>query len=341
MEFQKYNSLTNHYQAKFIQQLTDQGLSSGLWVATEKVHGSNFSFWFDGITLKTAKRSQFDDQFACAPKLVEQYKEAICEMYDKLIEAGVIEYTDTVVFYGEVFGGSYHGQKGVQAKTPQKGMHYHPETEFCLFDIGVQTATEKFWLAYNYMCELVDHTGMRTAPLIGEGDLQEMLELNNEFPTRVPEMYSLELPEGVTEHCTCEGLVIRPVKGERFLHSGTRAIIKSKNSKFLEKDVEAKQPKDFVLNDSDSHYFGMLSVYFNQARLEAVISKEFTVDDLSWKLIGKLSGLLIQDALADLCKDNEWTTAEFRDLLEAQKSFNRHVSNLSLEIVRQHLKTVL
>lgn len=41
--FKKYSSLTNHYEGKFINGVIMNGLTGGVWVAREKIHGANFS----------------------------------------------------------------------------------------------------------------------------------------------------------------------------------------------------------------------------------------------------------------------------------------------------------
>ena len=48
MQFIKYNSLENHYRDKFIQKVFDEGYGKETFVCTEKVHGANFSFYFNG-----------------------------------------------------------------------------------------------------------------------------------------------------------------------------------------------------------------------------------------------------------------------------------------------------
>ncbi len=360
MKFEKYNSLENHYKQAFLQKVLMEGLDSGMWVATEKVHGSNFSFWTDGIEIKTAKRSGFDEDFCGAVHLKAKYASEVFAMYNELVNLEVISYCEEVVFFGEVFGGSYHGQKGQHAKTVQKGMNYHPETEFILFDIKVigQDGNENpisRWLSYDEMCELVGNTTMKAVPEIGHGTLQEMLELNNEFPTKVPDMFDLELPEGVTEHTIGEGLVIRPASGERFLRNGSRVIIKSKNSKFNERSGKAKTIKDLTLSEESAIIFKEFSLYFSRPRLEAVISKECSHDELNWKMIGKLSGLLMQDAMKDFNLDIEDNKSRvnydlspyegyptLKDLIDDEwKKFSKHSMNLAMDVVRQYFKETL
>lgn len=343
MKFQKYNSLENHYRELFIQKVIDEGLAEGLWVANEKIHGSNFSFWYDGTDLRTAKRSGFDDNFATAPALKEAYRQAIRYIYDDLIEEGNVIWGDTMVIYGEVFGGSFHGEKGNNAKTVQKGMHYHPETEFAAFDIGIETTLGlKYWLPYDEMKSLLDGSGIIMAPEIQVGTLQELLELNNEFPTLVPDAFGIDLPKTVSEHAIGEGLVIRPFNENKFLKKGNRVIIKSKNSKFAEKGKEAKTPKDFTLNEENALLFQEFSLYLTSSRLEAVISKEYTVDDLGWKLIGALSGKLMQDAIEDYNKQFDKSETNLKDLVGDQwKKFTKHARDVSMDIVREHFKRVL
>lgn len=348
LKFTKYNSLENNYNAKFIQMITDQGLSGGEWIACEKVHGSNFSFWYNGTDIRTAKRSGFDDQFGTAPALIEQYKQDIEDVYKEMQECDVITDGDLVVFYGEAFGGSYHGKKGVHAKCMQKGMDYHPETEFVLFDIGVAKdikGTEtKFWLSYEDMLEFTKHTELMTSPEVGVGTLEEMLKLNNEFPTLIPEQFGLELPEGVTEHTIGEGFVIRPLNGEKFLRNGSRVIIKSRNSKFAEKGKgDKKTPKDFTMPEEVVKVYQEFGVYLTHNRLESVISKECAADDLTWKMLGKFSGLLMQDAVEAYNKDYELNEdTELKAVVgDHWKNFTRHAMNVCQELCREHFKKTI
>lgn len=59
MEFKKFSSLENTYRQNLIDKVQYEGKDGGAWIVTEKIHGANFSFWCDGIEVKTASRTQF------------------------------------------------------------------------------------------------------------------------------------------------------------------------------------------------------------------------------------------------------------------------------------------
>ena len=68
--FKKYSSLTNHYEGKFINGVIMNGLTGGVWVAREKIHGANFSFITDdGNIVTPAKRTDVvkpaEDFYGC------------------------------------------------------------------------------------------------------------------------------------------------------------------------------------------------------------------------------------------------------------------------------------
>ena len=46
--FKKYSSIENTYRQKTIDYISTEGLSGGQWAVSEKIHGGNFSFWYDG-----------------------------------------------------------------------------------------------------------------------------------------------------------------------------------------------------------------------------------------------------------------------------------------------------
>ena len=54
--FKGYPEIENHYN-KLMQKFIDEHTTDELWVATEKVHGTNYCFIFDGKELVCAKRN--------------------------------------------------------------------------------------------------------------------------------------------------------------------------------------------------------------------------------------------------------------------------------------------
>ena len=85
MEFKKFSSLENTYRQATIDKIIYELLDQGDWVATEKVHGANFSFWFDGSELRVASRTQFVDGtfYGCQP-VIDRYTQTIKDRYKAL-----------------------------------------------------------------------------------------------------------------------------------------------------------------------------------------------------------------------------------------------------------------
>lgn len=141
------------------------------------------------------------------------------------------------------------------------------------------------------------------------GPFSKVIDYDAHFETKLPARLGFEpVPDNI-----CEGIVIKPVI-ETCLLSGARVCIKKKNEKFVEitgqsvaefrKKQQAKGETPLVIEGSDlfKSVFDDFGRYFNQNRLDAVISKLGSVTPAESR---KLSGLLVQDALEDFLKGNQ------------------------------------
>ena len=118
MEFRKYNSITNHFEksslGKWLKMYPE--LYNEQYVIQEKIHGSNFSIWFEncdiGVDIKCANRIVFlditdrffDYQLALQNEKVEKL---INNIVNKIKKDNIKE----LVIFGELYGGRI--QKGV------------------------------------------------------------------------------------------------------------------------------------------------------------------------------------------------------------------------------------
>lgn len=338
--FQKYTSLENHYRDAFIEKVMQQGLDGGEWVAREKVHGANFSMWYDGINpVYFGKRSgalPSGDNFFSSYKL-EKYIEHVHLTYANLLAEGKVEIGDHMAIYGEIFGGNFFGESDPGSSTVQGGVDYHPGTEFLAYDIMTfsQDGDGAYILTDTEMVELIDE-GIGLCPEIGRGELYDLLKKENDFCSLVPAKFGLEIPEG--KYAQSEGFVIRPADGDRFLSNGSRVIIKSKNSKYSEKGGKKRdagqKTKDAKFNEEEAELYAKISIYLNTPRLEAVISK---IGEVTFKDFGKLTGLLLQDAMEDYDRDNDCVLKKTDFWAKGRKPLG-HVCG---EIVREYLKARL
>lgn len=301
MEFRKYPSLTNHYREKEIALIKQhpEYQQHPTWIATEKVHGANCQLTFDRQgNYRPGSRNQFvDDEFYNAGKIFAQYKPAVIELFD-LLNEWHYDTVQQVTVFGELFGGFFPGET-ITGKKIQSGVAYIPYNDFIMFDVQVtriedgETITE-FEPWYDLM-DYSEEIGFRLIPELARGSLNEMLDYPNDKDSVIPEMYDYEPPKDNT----MEGIVIRPVAGDMFFSDGSRAIVKSKNSKFSEKTHAPKKPKvqfDHPLKDT-------VAGYVNENRLDAVLSKEGGIESLTAKDFGRVLGLMANDVMEDLIKD--------------------------------------
>jgi len=84
MEFKEYSSIENAYRQKEIQRAFEQ-YPEMKYVVQEKVHGANFSFWYNHSdkTIKCAKRSGFivgEENFFNHKKVLAKYQDQLLEM---------------------------------------------------------------------------------------------------------------------------------------------------------------------------------------------------------------------------------------------------------------------
>lgn len=335
MTFSKYSSLENHYRQGFVNKLIDSGLTGGTWVCTEKVHGANYSFWFNGTEHKRAKRSGFvgGDEVFYSDDRIQKYQHGVEETYMKMCMAGLVVKGDWIVVYGEIFGGNFFGQKANGAKQVQKGVNYHPDVEFMAFDLGVSSEGSVKMVSWKLMNDLLSRD-IPQAPVVKIGTFQECLETDNEFNSLVPEVFGLELTEEVIN--TCEGFVMKPMDSVEYLANGNRAIIKSKNSKFSEKSDKkvAKVPEK--LPEEISAPYSTLVGYLVEERLRSVLSK---IGEVSQKDFGKLVGLMSQDAIIDFEKDLESTAEEIFG--DHKKSVGKMLNKEASNVVREHWVNIL
>lgn len=281
MEFQKYNSLENHYRTKFIDKIQMSGLSGGQWVVQEKCDGANFSFWCDGEQVKIAKRSGFigpvDNFFECWSKIYPKYQQKVLEAFAIHCHTG-----DVLVLCGELYG------PGILNRVD-----YGPEKGFVCFDAMINGIFEDA-LKVEEIC--ID-ASIPHVPRLGVFDtMEEALNFNEDFDT-------LMNPQAQEGKRKAEGIVIKPLE-PKFLSNGSRIVIKKKAESFSEKKSTKRDHKfkDKTLNAKQEKYLNELLEYSTESRLKSTISKIGTITD---KDFGKLMGLFVKDILEDYEKETE------------------------------------
>jgi len=305
LKFKRYNSIENTYQTKTINTIVEQGKSQGTWVVEEKVHGANFSIWFDGNEFRCAKKSGFikeDENFFNYKYAFEKYKENVRNLFNHLkTKDNTIK---TVVVFGELFGGNYPHEdvENGDHSSVQKGLFYSPLNDFYAFDIkiGYTDIAEEFEFQNVDVCnELFEEFGFFYARPLFEGTLEECLNFNNLYITLIPKW--LGLPE--IENNNCEGNVIKP-KEVKFFWTGSRIILKNKNEKFSEKknNNRATIKKVVEISDEANLVLSNAITFVTENRLRNVISH---VGEIGEKEFGKLMNLLNKDTFEDFLKEHK------------------------------------
>ena len=342
MKFVSYSDIENVHRIKYVNDIIEHGLAYGDWCVTEKVHGSNFSFWVTEAEIKLAKRGgwieEASENFYGHRQVLIESNKGLCVLFYLICELYNIKQTELeFALYGEIFGGTYpHPEvpKSTKATKVQKGVYYTPENKFYAFDLKVNGA----YVNYKIFEELMAASGFLWAKSLIVSDLKTCMAYSNEFQTKIPEW--LGLPS--IENNICEGVVIKPLDA-RFFPTGDRVILKNKNSRFSEvSSGKVKEKKDnasieIISLSSDQKAFAEeASEYINANRLHNVLSKIGTVID---KDFGKVAGLFTQDVLNDFKKDHA-ETFEALDK-DIQKLIQNHVKSLCTEMIRANFVNII
>lgn len=334
MEFKKYNSIENAYQTEVLEQIIKHGFEIENYVVQEKVHGANFSFHTDGIEVKIAKRSGFiehNETFYNAQTVAKNYHERVVSLFAKVKDH--FPETKTIAIFGELYGGFYKHPNvtpNKEAVKVQKGIDYNPDNDFYAFDIKIN---ENEFLDVELANEFFETIGFFYAKTLFKGSLKEALEYPNEFNSLIPAW--LGLP--VLENNVIEGVIIRPEK-THFFGNGSRVILKNKNEKWSEKskDRSERTPTEAVaFSEVAESVWNKLQLFLTTNRLYNVLSKE---GEFTPKIMGKLIGLLAQDALTDFMKEH---SSVFEALeKEERKLITKRLNNSSTKLIKEEFMTL-
>lgn len=252
MRFNKYMKLRNHYDGKNLSWwLTyNLGLRDAKYVATEKLHGANFSVWvFPDGEVRAGKRSSFlgdDAKFYRWKEAMEE--EAFLEWLEEAKDHAK-DRVSPLVYYGELFGG------GVQ-----KEVDYGPHQRVRFFDI-YDPKRDEYWAPADVYAAIPEN--MRVPHVGFYNGIDAALACGDAFPTLL----------NPTPGNVCEGVVVRPWNKTYQTEVGERFAIKKKNDKFKEK---AKVPKTHKVPKEIPHEvlaaLDLITPYITPQRLSNVIS---------------------------------------------------------------------
>jgi len=305
--FRKFNSVENAYREKFINQCKELGVAD--WVALEKIHGSNFGFIVSGGEVTPFKRSSVigaNPETGC----YEFYGcNNVVDTYRELVKNVELYFDQPVQIYGELYG------QGVQKEIE------YGEKDFIVFDIYL--IDDEVYANWDTVVEVCNDYSLPVVPELARGSLNSLLKLSPEFKSVVAES------RGHDSHS--EGLVIKQLKNEFLLPTGSRAIIKNKSKAFTEKKQKAPK-KPYKMPENVKPIYEDFVCYLNKNRLNNVLSK---VGKVSQKDFGKIQGILVQDAKEEFERD------EYEISKDDWKAIAKSVGKDAATVVREEWLNIL
>jgi len=275
--FKRWPSIENSYRQKHIAWFLERypELADETFVITEKLHGSNFQWYFQpGKPVQAGSRNNFLDiagsfQGAPIPSLMEAHASLLDMMQSWVDKANV-----TVRLFGELFG------QGIQ-----KGVNYGDGKHILYFGLMINDELVPFaeleaMLAPCYLVPIV-------AKVKG---LKAALEFDTKFDSLI-----LGEPDNI-----CEGVVIQPyakVYTDTDGH-GSPFMLKKKNEEFKEK-AKAKAPR--IVDSEVERLHAEFVSYITDNRLQSVFSKHSEIENSSQ--IGDYIRWVLADAKEEFLKD--------------------------------------
>jgi Rnl2 family RNA ligase len=279
-EFKPYLKMVNHHHETSINAFlyNNPSFMNEMFIVQEKIHGTNtqVNFYPDKPPVIGSRKRMltgdkdnynvkalFDD-----PEIKKEY-ELIFDVFQLYAE----KFNCKITVFGEWFGPKIC-----------HGIDYGKKRRFRCFDVAINDELISQWELPILFREIyndqfiVMHLGIMT--------YEDAMAFDPHFPS----LYS-------TKGDLCEGVVIKPYfKNYIDPTTGDPFYIKLKNPEFLEK---SKTKKDKPAQDKKD--MNILLPYVNQARMDAVISKEeFTCK----KDIPKFIALVTEDVITDFLIDN-------------------------------------
>lgn len=328
--FSEYPHMQNHYNTYFDIEMYKTNTDTK-WVATEKIHGTNYSFLYeptsDVIPCRRSGTLINDPSFYNHLSVFNKYKDNLPNIFSKLKE----QYPTLmqIQLYGELFGGLYDGQTAQYSKKVQKGISYCLINDFLAFDLKITLLDEQThkkidkFLDWDIFCNVLSETNIKTIPIIKEGSLKEMLQLKPDFESLVHTLYNL--PK--LESNQAEGYVIRSIKEQYDERKENRVMFKFKNPKFNEiahapsGDKKIKQPNEM------SNISSQLLAYVTLNRYENVFAKQLTTATKQ-----DIIEAMVKDVIVDWTDDNK--DIELND--EKREKINKILTNMVTNFVSKH-----
>jgi Rnl2 family RNA ligase len=340
--FCEYEHMENHYNmTKHIEEA--QRTVSCLFVATEKIHGTNYSLMSNGLTVEPCKRSSplgTDRGYFGHGPVYDKYKSDILTLFVELSKKYWVgspndDIVTQIQLYGELFGGLYDGKTTKGYKKVQK-MDYCPFNDFMAYDLKVTTTKRSFYVDFVDLIDLFKShkLSIRLVPIIFIGSLTEIMKLNANFETCVPAIYDLD----VISQNYAEGYVVKPMV-ESSWADGTRLIFKYKNPTFSEIKIGQLIQTNEKSMTFQQICLAQMKMYVTENRFDNIFTK---LDDTSQpEDKKKLIQMMIDDVVCDFKDDanidnvNHIIRTE-DNIIANMKAFTGFVTGFILSSLKKH-----
>ena len=205
--------------------------ATNIWVVTEKVHGSNFSFVCSPPTghgaqptVRCAKREEFLNEdsdednasFFGFRKVKNRYQAAAEQAFTTIVKrftSNGITATPSgdvvrLTIYGELFGGTFPGLSSPPdvISAVQEGVYYHPDLDFMAFGATVtlhppadqpdakqaDKPVTSVELDFLPAMEMLKSCGFFTAEVLHLGSFNECCNFDINFPTTIPDRLGVD-----------------------------------------------------------------------------------------------------------------------------------------------------
>jgi len=316
MKHIQYSEIENSYRERHIKEIRGNSASQLPWIVTEKIHGANFCFCYDGKNLQCGKRNSLlkdSEKFYNYEVVLEKYKQKIINICSTILKQ---ETAKQVVVHGELFG------TGVQ-----KGVFYSDEKEFAAFDISVIRGDEEFYVCFEKFKSICNEFHLPIVPFLMKGTLDEALQFDPVFNSHVPNLVGASYPDDNP----AEGVVIKPT-ASFYLDNGKRAIIKNKNPKFGERAKKTPVVKK-ELTPEENALINSMREFVTENRLKNVLSK---FGEVKQNQFGELLKEFNLDVINDWAKDTDNSVGELDYRLHVKR-----INKYSTELIREKFLNII
>lgn len=314
MKFKEFQSLINE-NPKNITGLFAEEHYKNLWcVATEKLHGANFSVYLykeDGVVkIRFASRNQFigiENQFF---NFKRYFTESKIEELKVIAEAHLTHNNHCIRFIGELFG----GHDALNTKPVQKEIMYDGDIQFAVFsveDYNIGDEDNTHYLNWPHVINLCNNFNLPLVPIINIDTLENLYKIDPNEQSALSTK-----PNQIRE-----GFCVREMYNEE---DQIPLILKKRSPNFLENKGKLSSSKELSLDPAFLETFNKVLEMVTPQRVSNVNSHHgYTVI----KNFPDLQRSVMEDITKDALKDYE-IDLNFSDYKELKRVIGKRVAPL-------------